>query len=203
MDEVPPVVSTPGPLDRWHLLWTLFGLYGIFGKIGKIHAYPFKFLDGMFQEGILNLCARRSNKSYPHLESPVKNTSEHIMLVSVAWLLFMSQPISHTNQDASNQHPAHHIATAGPGSLTLAAGCCELHRSWEAHLLAEPVENPHWGYNLCFCIVRALPLPQALGAWTFIDRALSWTGAEEVSSSKYQGAKEKGTRKVNIFKPDL
>lgn len=55
MDQVLPVIDFPGPLDRC-LLWTSFALYGTFEKIGKIHAYPFKFLGGRFQENILNLC---------------------------------------------------------------------------------------------------------------------------------------------------
>jgi len=55
MDQVFPVVSTPGLLNRWCLLWSLFALYGIFERIGKIHAYSFKFLDEMFEENILNL----------------------------------------------------------------------------------------------------------------------------------------------------
>lgn len=155
------------------------------------------FWMGCFKRTFSICVCWRSAKSCPHLKSPVKNTSKHNTLISVVWLLLMFQLILHTNQDASSQHPTHHTATAGPESLSLAAGCCKLHWCWEAHLLAEPMKNSHRGYNVCFCIVRVLPLSWVLGAWTFIDDALCWTGAEEMSSTKYQMTKERGTSKVN------
>lgn len=174
MDQVLPVICTPGPLDRWCLLWTLFALYRIPEKVGKICAYPFRSWMGCFKQ-IFSVCVCwRSANSYPHLESPVKSTFEHDALLSVPWLLSTSHLIWHTNQDVSNQPPTHHVATARP----------------------EPLARACRGCNLCCWTVRVLPVLWALAAQTLIGRALSWAGAEELCPPQStKGLRRRGTKR--------
>lgn len=150
-------------------------------KLAKICTYPFRSWVGCFKH-VFSVCGGwRSAKSYPHLESPVKSTFDHDALLSVPWLLPTSQLIWHTNQEASNQHPTHHVATAGPESLTRARR----------------------GYTLSFWIVTVLPWLGARGAQAWIGHALSWTGAEELQCppQSTKGLRRRGTKRGLRFKP--